>query len=226
SELGFFDLFDNKPKKPKLINVKEPDVNYVNYLKGKCGDSEKTRTLKEALLKLVDTKQIKKWTFLHSGLTEAITNVSHHAYPDSGHYKSCDKNWYLTGSFNKSTRRMKIVFYDQGIGIPKSLPASEIFEKVLSYISKLPLKGSDRWQDEVLLRAAVEMDRTSTYDTDRGKGLQDFQVFIDQLGSGSLSIISQKGLYKYTVKNDVSTIKTVNFKRPVYGTLIIWSVVL
>lgn len=158
---------------------------------------------------------------MHSGLTEAITNVSHHAYPDSEGYSTEDKNWYLTGSYNNETKELKIVFYDQGIGIPKSLPASEVWEKVLSVLSRLPVV--ERKRDEVLLKAAVELERTSTKESDRGKGLQDLLEFIRQRKNGYLSILSLKGLFKYSMSDGKEEIKTEHFDKPVSGTLIIWS---
>lgn len=161
---------------------------------------------------------------MHSGLTEAVTNVTHHAYPDEGKFSRRDKNWYLSGSFDEKQKVLKIVFYDQGIGIPKSLPASKVWEKALVILSKIPI--IDRKKDEVLLKAAVEMDRTSTGTNDRGKGLQDLLEFVKQRDNGYLSIISHKGLYKYSMKRGREKVKSVSFERSLLGTLIIWNVVL
>ncbi|MGC6744878.1 hypothetical protein ACP0HM_10080 [Escherichia coli] len=49
-----------------------------------------------------------------------------------------------------------------------------------------------------MLKAAVEIKRSSTGEEDRGKGLQDLLEFIKQRGEGYLSIMSGKGLYKYS----------------------------
>ncbi|HFR4115522.1 TPA: hypothetical protein ACHVKA_003550 [Yersinia enterocolitica] len=220
-DLGFFELF-NKSKGLEIDNSSliDSDVKFVKYLKGKCGDIEKTVVLKNEIIKVVGEK-VSKWVILQGGLSEAITNVSHHAYPANLGFKDQDKNWYLTGSYNEKDKVLKVVFYDQGIGIPKSLPASQMWERIVQFISKFT--NSDRKNDEVLLKAAVELDRTRTKESDRGKGLQDLLDFIKERGDGYLSIMSAKGLYKHEIKDGKTIIKTENFSMPVCGTLIIWS---
>lgn len=222
NELGFFDLFKHKPSN---INQFECNASHnrriVKYTKGRCGDNEQTRVLKENITHIIGD-EIKKWMFLHSGLSEAIVNVSHHAYPKKYGYSEIDKNWYYTASYNTFKKELKVVFYDQGIGIPKSLPASDFWEKILEFLSILPI--AERKKDEVLLKAAVELDRTRTEDSDRGKGLQDLMEFIRQRGEGYLSILSLKGLFKLEITNGRESIKSEHFDYPVCGTLIIWCV--
>jgi len=225
SELGFFDLFlvEESEKNDYVNSCSDTGISVVKYIKGRCKDKSKTRILKKCIGEIVGDK-INKWTFLDCGLSEAITNVSHHAYPIKYSYSEEDKNWYLTGSYNKDTSELKVVFYDQGIGIPKSLPASDIWETILTWFSAHP--AIDRKRHEVLLKAAVELDRTSTLDSDRGKGLQDLLEFVKHRGEGYLSIFSLKGLYKYSMENGKHKMKTEGFDQKIYGTLIIWSVVL
>lgn len=224
-ELGFFDLFKNN----KVIELDggladSSSLKVVRYIKGRCGDSEKARVLKQSLIGIVG-EEIKKWGFLHGGLTEAVTNVGHHAYLDGFGFSEDDKNWYLTGAFNESTKELKIIFYDQGVGIPRSLPESEIWERILKFFSGMSFteRAAAQKKDEILLKAAVELGRTSTNDSDRGKGLQDLLEFIKQRNNGYLSIISSKGLYKYELINGVEKIKTEGLKTALRGTLIIWN---
>lgn len=221
-ELGFFNLFLKSPiELCENSDTKPSNVNLVKYIKGKCGDNDKTRTLKKEITQIVG-EDILKWTFLHSGLTEAITNVTHHAYPDKYAFSESSKTWYLSGSYDRSTKILKVVFYDQGIGIPKSLPASQIWEKVLSSLSVIPL--ADRMKDAMLLKAAVQISRTSTGAPDRGRGLQDLLEFIKQRKDGYLSILSLKGLYKFMMNDGKEATKTEHFNNKILGTLIIWSV--
>ena len=222
TDLGFFDLFNNCNIEPNKEGFNTP-INLVKYIKGRCGDNCKIRTLKKEIVDVIG-EELCKWSFLHGGVTEAITNVSHHAYPDTKGYSENDKNWYLTGSYNEDNKELKIVFYDQGIGIPNSLPASHLWEKILTLLSSLP--AIDRKRDEVLLKAAIELERTSTGEMDRGKGLQDLLEFIRQRENGHLSILSLKGLFKYSMLNGREKIKTEHFSTPICGTLIIWSATL
>lgn len=219
-ELGFFDLFSNKDSF-ELEKEKEPSsIRFVKYLKGHLEDDEKTQLLKREIKRLVG-EDLGKWTFLYSGLSEAITNVVHHAYPNNKGYTEDDKKWYLTASYDSDNRIIKVVFYDQGVTIPGSLPDSKLHERILSYLAKLPL--AERKRDEQLLKAAVEIKRSSTGEEDRGKGLQDLLEFIKQRGEGYLSIMSGKGLYKYSQQNNKTEVKSLSFNLPVCGTLIVWS---
>ena len=222
TELGFFDLFQNNPLQDvSQLTNQSSDTSLVKYIKGECGDNAKTRQLKENIRHIVG-EGIDKWIFLNTGLTEAITNVTQHAYPES--QGSDEKNWYLSGGFNRKTKELKIVFYDQGVGIPKSLPASEVWERVLEHLSVFPL--AERKKDEVLLRGAVELDRTSTKATDRGKGLQDMLEFVKQRRNGYLSILSRRGLYRFSMTDGESQVKSEHFENPILGTLIIWKATL
>ncbi len=222
SDLGFFKLFATPPENINSVSQStKSDLKLVQYIKGNCGDVQKTRELRTRITNIVGD-HVSKWTFLRSGLDEAITNVSHHAYPDEYGFKNMEKTWYLTGSYSENTKELKIVFYDQGIGIPKSLPESEIWEKILGALSGVHPVGS--YKDEVLLKAAVQLDRTSTAINDRGKGLQDLLSFIRHRGQGYLSIMSLRGLYKCTINSGKEVVKSEHFENPLCGTLIIWTV--
>ncbi|MCW8108381.1 hypothetical protein OPS25_07735 [Alteromonas ponticola] len=224
-QLGFFDLFENKPKHISYSGGSQSQLDFVRYVKGSCGNleegKEKKKLLKKEIMKLVGDK-IDKWTILHSGLSEAVTNVTHHAYPAND---SCeDKSWYLTGSYNKQSKEMKIAFFDQGVGIPNSLPVSQIWEKVLDLFSKWNIPKAEFEKHATLLEAAVKIDRTSTEQNDRGKGLQDLLEFIRERKEGYLSIFSYHGLYKCWIKGGKEYSKAESMERPLFGTLIIWSV--
>tara|TARA_Y100000588_G_scaffold361778_1_gene422925 strand:- start:1774 stop:2919 length:1146 start_codon:yes stop_codon:yes gene_type:complete len=222
NDLGFFDLFDNKPNK-KCCSTHISEKKLVKYKKGICGEKGVTKALKNDVASIVGEK-VKQWTFLHSGLDEAITNVSHHAYPNPTATRTLKKTWFVTGSYHETKKELKIAFYDQGVGIPKTLPSSKIKEKVVEFLDRFP--SAERKKDEMLLKAAVEIDRTSTGNNDRGKGLQDLLEFIKQRQNGRLSIISGRGSYSYIVDNGNETNRTFHSKLPVHGTLIIWSVIL
>lgn len=222
-DLGFFDLFQNKTSFEIENKVDESSLRFVKYIKGQRDDSEKTKILRREINKLIG-EDIQKWNFLYDGLSEAITNVGHHAYPAHCHFEDIDKQWYMTGSYDSSSKILKVVFYDQGIGIPNSLPSSILYEKVLDFLAGFPkIKGM---RDATFLKAAVEVERTSTGEDDRGKGLQDLLEFVKQRGEGYLSIISQRGLYKFSVVNGKQSVKTESMAYPMLGTLIIWSTML
>jgi hypothetical protein len=219
NSLGFFNLFRKAQVSPPK-EKRESNVHFVQYLKGNHEDKD-YRALHVQLKEIIG-ERIKKWPLLHGGLDEAITNVCHHAYPTTLNVRDKDRNWYLTGAFNEETRELKIVFCDQGIGVPASLPTSKIWEKVLQSVSSLP--SANRRKHATLLKAAMEVSRTSTDKSDRGKGLPDMKEFIRQRGSGYLALLSGHGLYKLAVDGSQEKHKSDTLDLPIEGTMIIWKV--
>jgi hypothetical protein len=222
--LGFFDLFENKSGLPDISkNDKKKTLSVVRYIKGLCGDGSKIRCFKQRLVEIIGS-EIEKWTFLVCGLDEAITNVSHHAYPATFYVADENKCWYLSSGFCSESRELKVVFYDQGVGIQNTLPSSGIYEKVVSFLADINASLMRRKKDEVMLKAAMVVDRTSTGDEDRGKGLQDLLEFIKHRGDGYLSVLSGHALYKYSMSGGVEETKSASFKTEMQGTLLIWCV--
>lgn len=223
NDLGFFEIFGCAPYQSTDAH---PDISFLKYIKGRKRSNAHAQ-LKSRINDIAKV-HVDKWTFLRSGLNEAVTNVGHHAYPPGCDILIRDQNWYLSGAYNRSSGSLKIVFYDQGIGIPRSLPASKIKEVVLRWFSDKNIPNTERWSDANLLTAAMEARRTRTSQSDRGKGLQDLLDFVKKRGEGYLSVLSRKGLYKFTMKKGRKTpeTKTVSFDQPINGTLIIWKVFL
>jgi hypothetical protein len=225
-DVGFFNIFPGcKELTEDMTTGNESSLRVVQYIKGSSGEVEKHRVLKKSIADLVPGNNIPKWHFMATGISEAITNVGHHAYPEYSNVHDDDKNWYMGGSYDKSTNEMRIVFYDQGVSIPKSLPNSKIKEKALDALKKLTgSRTMSGLHDEALLQAAVQIDRTRTEANDRGKGLADLLNYIEQSKSGYISILSRKALYKFTYKDGSRSVKTERFRNPIEGTLIIWKV--
>jgi hypothetical protein len=215
TELGFFDLFDLQPP---VINQNASHIKSIKYFKGRKGNGEMAKQLRQEI-ESITGKALHKSTFLYSALSEAMTNVAEHAYP---HSFMKNEYWYMTGGFDTNTMELKVAFYDQGIGIPQSLPRSKLWERAKGFLASKGLTNDH----PSLIKAAVEMGRTKTDKEYRGKGLQDLLEFIRQRQEGYLSIFSLKGLYKYEQHGEKIHIKTEKMKHSIQGTLIIWSVTL
>jgi hypothetical protein len=223
SELGFFDLFERAPEMEILASDELSGRRLVSYIKGTFQEHSKPRMLEQRLRKIVGN-EIDEWEFLHTGITEAIINVTHHAYPEERNYTDIDKNWYLTGSYDEYSRQLKIVFYDQGVTIPSSLPASDWGEKILQFLSSNKiLEGKN---DSHLIRAAMEMSRSRTNEEDRGKGLQDILEFVKQRNNGYLAVVSKRGIFRLDVNGASEDTSTHGLRSPLEGTLIVWRVTL
>ncbi|MGD8230755.1 hypothetical protein [Vibrio sp. TRT 1302] len=223
-DLGFFDLFENKPDKKPAVNQHASDKRLVKYQKESCTPKGVTKTLKSSLHELIGS-DIDTWTFLHSGLEEAMTNVGHHAYPENCEHRPREKCWYLTGSYDLKSKELKVAFFDQGVGIPNTLETSKLKEKVQYYVSKIVTKDK-RQLERALLEASIEVGRTSTGEPDRGNGLPDLLEFIRQTGNGELSIYSSHGFYRLTIENQKEKKTTSALSLQMQGTLIVWRITL
>jgi len=157
---------------------------------------------------------------LFEGISEAITNVGQHAYPIKYFLK--DKNWWLSASYNFVSTKLHVIFYDQGVGIPKTLPTSEFYEDFKEFFSQ--------WTDSQKIKAAMELGRSATGRGERGKGLQNLVAFARAHREGQLSIYSLRGMFKQKFSYDglghQEEQELKDSKTSIGGTLIEWSVTL
>jgi len=157
---------------------------------------------------------IKKKVF--RALSEAMTNVNHHAYKTKSNvFGKHLGRWWMVATLSNRTRLFTLVFYDAGVGIPKTLPRRYPIELIRGALSLLPMIKPD---DGQMIHAAMELGRTRTAESNRGKGLIDLAKLIDTAAAGSMSIYSRNGSYAYT-----PTLEThKNHQGFIEGTLIEW----
>jgi len=215
-QMGYFELLGLAV--PSDITA-EGSTTFLKFLHGETGKDDPgklSKQLREGIEVMVG-QQIHRQE-LFDGLSEAITNVSHHAYP-MGHLVGGKKQWWLSASFDSDNRNLRVMFYDQGIGIPNTLPTSHFWESIKQYFH--------RWKDSQKIEAAMVYGRTSTTKPQHGKGLQSLQEFAKAYENGQLSIYSRFGLYRMVHSSDDRVIvRQQDHKRSAGGTLIEWSVTL
>ncbi|ARU06118.1 hypothetical protein CCO03_16860 [Comamonas serinivorans] len=161
-------------------------------------------------------KPIGKMVF--RALSEAMQNVHHHAYQKKQITRLGLKGrWWLGAQLSKRKNFFELTFYDAGVGIPKTLHRKYPLEHIRSILSLLPGMEPD---DAQMIKAAVELGRSRTNQSHRGKGLLDIHRLITTVGVGALTIFSRYGQYRYeplkggeAIRNDGAFIE---------GTLIKW----
>ena len=130
------------------------------------------------------------------------------------------KQWWLSASYDADARRLCVTFYDQGHGIPKTLPRSHWFEAIKDTFNS--------WTDSQKIEAATGIGRSSSGMEERGKGLQNLVEFAKVHSIGRLSIYSLHGMYSQSFTNDgkgmVQASARRDFDNSIGGTLIEWSV--
>jgi hypothetical protein len=214
-QMGYFELLNlEKPQIP----WPESNITFLPFKRGQVSEKDGGQLAKQLRIEIENMvgQKIKKH-FLFEGLSEAITNVGQHAYRDDGDY--CKKQWWVSASFDAGNRKLCVTFYDQGHGIPYTLPRSKFFELMKDAFNK--------WHDSEKIKAAMEIGRTSSGLAERGKGLQNLIEFAKAHRNGSLSIYSLKGVFmqRFTDGDSKPTELIIrDYENSIGGTLIEWSV--
>jgi hypothetical protein len=214
-QMGYFELLNigappniDPPKNTEFLRFKRGD----GYDRNSGFLAKQLRLEIEALVGFNIKKHL-----LFEGLSEAITNVGQHAYPDTSFGV---KQWWLSASYDREDRRLCVMFYDQGAGIPATLPTSDVVERLREYF--------DFWPDSKKIEAAMEVGRSATGSSERGKGLQNLVEFAKAHAEGRLSIYSLKGMYRMIASGEGDTQNVEILKRDnthsINGTLIEWEV--
>ena len=218
--LGILKMLNNNcsitPERSDVINWKTAS--------GEITDATKVGQILEEQSKLPKEKSKK----LYRGVSEAMTNVSQHAYlnlRDDGAKIVGDKGWWMF--CREEEDHISVAFCDLGVGIPITLPKTIEDNKEESLFKTIlqTLFGSDKdkYSDGELIRAAIEIKRSRTQKRHRGKGLLDMIKAIDNTQGGRLTILSNKGCYLYNLDNTIPSEDVKNYKDSIFGTLIIWS---
>ena len=205
-QMGFFDLL-NLDCAP---DVPSGDSLYVKFRSGTKVDGEAVEDLRQ--IDLEPFVSVPKERLLFAAVTEAMTNVVHHAYR-GGH--SGPEKWWLSAAHEAN--EVVILIYDQGAGIPKTLPLT-LGERMRDLVPERLAT-----HDGKLIEVAHQFSRSETRERHRGRGLQrDVRRYIEaHEGRGMYRVISGRG--EYTVPAGTGVEGRVNsLPRPLQGTLIEW----
>lgn len=143
---------------------------------------------------------------LYNALVESMNNVAEHAYPERRRNKLAYSEWWLLGYFDDAAREISFSFYDQGLGIPRTIRA-RLRHELRSGAS--------------LIREAVERGISRTKVSTRGKGLPSLKKFVDASVDGTLVISSHTSQCVFS-KGKPPLEQTWNI--PLSGTLITWNI--
>jgi hypothetical protein len=210
-QMGFFELLGMKRPEDPGIPINTTFLPFIrrNVTDARTSAGEMAKELRKQIESVAGVEIVKQLLF--EGLSEAITNVSQHAYSPTDHVR----DWWMSGAIDKGL--VIVSFYDHGRTIPGTLPASKIFEKIKDRFGG--------WNDGEKIRAAMEVGRSSTGIEGRGKGLQNFLQIIRHYPGSRLRIFSNRG--RLTVSNTPSGLvfESGVAESPLLGTLIEWQFV-
>ena len=191
-------------------------IRYVPFRTGTVADGETFERLRKSDLAPHVTVPYRHNLF--AAVTEAMTNVRYHAYKGISTI-GAPRNWWLSAMYDTKRGQFSVLIYDQGEGIPKTLPRN--FEE---YLGRLFTLESD---DAHLIEAAHDIRRTATKEEHRGHGMgTDIRAYARQIGSkATYRVISGRGSYTFRLdeNGDEDHLKKT-FPSRLEGTLIEWRV--
>ena len=158
---------------------------------------------------------------LFRGLVEAMNNVTKHAYDAELHRGHPVKKgqWWMAGYWDRQVREIGAFMYDQGVGIPATLPKHH--KNRLGEISKALGLGTT---DGELIKIATRLGETQTGRSWQGRGMADLKRFIDIVDDGHLRILSGRGNYLYIKNSDGISEHTSELSSHLGGTFIEWRI--
>ncbi|MEJ1422243.1 MAG: hypothetical protein Q2484_17125 [Candidatus Sedimenticola sp. (ex Thyasira tokunagai)] len=207
-QIGALDLLGQKPNIP----TDHPDVVNWRYAQGASVVGEKY----EEILGPYDgaiTEKLSEGLYL--GLTEAMTNTKHHAYPNTEEALHCNvesNEWWMFSQ--EKDGRLDVCFCDLGIGIPESLPEKKpgLWQSIMSKLGETITDGN-------IIEEAIQYSLSRTGHEYRGKGLKQLTSVLTNTEGGHLILHSNRGCYFH--ENGKTQI--YNYSDSVGGTLISWS---
>ena len=210
-EMGFFQLLETSGYVPNTGNsAYAPRRQFVKFRTGTTADGEAIHRLRQDDLDPV-VGELPRKAYLYAAVTEAMTNVVHHAYRAS----EPTRNWWLSAWHDQAAGEVAVMMFDQGIGIPKSLPRR--FMEVISVLG-----DPDHAK---LIRTAHDLSRTASGEEHRGHGLgRDVRGYLERIDcEGHYRVVSLEGEYVFERRLDGSQEHRLHrHPRPLNGTLIEW----
>lgn len=217
-DIGLFELVE--VSNPYTIVPVPTEEKYITLRSGQTVDLEKAVSdLEKEVSRIAITLNANP--LMYGGIEEAVTNVSQWAYQAFDQTKLENKlrnRWWFFASYNTVTGRMTLMVYDHGGGIPATVPISNWKEAIHGILDSAGIKD---WRDEEVIKAVMNLPRSSSGQNYRGKGLRKMKELLERFSKGTLKILSGYG--EYSVDQDKKeTVKA--HKYPIGGTLIVWEV--
>ncbi len=195
---GFLDYF----------HTRIPHSNNRDYVvrleRGKDADPKFAKKIREFTSEHIDVPN-KTLSDLYEIIVECMNNTAEHAF-DEG---AINPMWYLMAVFNKEKDEIKYTFLDAGAGIPATVRAKNIIERVFQ---KAKISDSD------LVESALEGEfRSRTGSDNRGNGLPEIKKAWKEKKISDLIVISRNAFV-------FAGRKSSNLERSFIGTTLIWKI--
>lgn len=127
----------------------------------------------------------------YDSLMEAILNSIHHAYPEDipGDGLPRVKRWWAGALVDRQEGYLYLVVYDQGVGIPATLPKRPWWQALRAIVPEL--------SDKALLDGALQLGRTGTGIPGRGNGMATMCRLTEKFDDAEVTFTSGRGQVTY-----------------------------
>jgi len=210
--LGIYKLLNHEsPTPPTGDNVVGWKVHHAQQVDGNIfGPPIETLGLKTELA-----------AQLFKGVSEAVTNVRHHAHlaqRKDGLKLPARQEWWMF--IHESDSKLYVAVCDLGIGIPRSLPIQHGWPAVSHALHVM--FGQQKRTDGRLIKAALRLGRTRTDSEHRGMGFTDMIAVLSTMPESRMVIYSNHGALTYNGSVQPPALETHTFKNSVLGTIVVW----
>jgi hypothetical protein len=191
----------------QTFHIKPTDETVIHWrtTEGKGADGEKYEPILGSYDTALDAKLSEG---LYLGLTEAMTNTCHHAYPDG----LPDTEWWMFSQIKNDW--LTVAICDLGVGIPATI---HIKQPLVWKVIHRAYKG--KATDANIMDATIRLKKTRTRKGYRGKGLTQLANVVDRAQNGAgFFIYSGKGCYAKSSRG----VKLYDYKTSIGGTVITW----
>ncbi len=166
---------------------------------------------------------------LFRSVSEALTNVTQHAYGEprkDGTGVEADKGWWMF--VRQEPDDLSVVFCDLGLGVPYTVErldehASWLVQRLSSVARAV---GVHKHKDGETIQVTVEEKQSRFKAEHRGNGFGNMLESILAAGTGQLVIYSNRGAFRYNLKNGAEDTFTRNFAKSICGTVVLWQIAL
>lgn len=203
-QVGYWEYFAGFEWKSEANNSKV-------FLKHRFGNRTSGKTVNELIGHFLPEAKLsgEARKALYTAIVECMDNVMKHAYPIEEMSSHFYCQWWLLGYRDSKTHEISFCFFDQGLGIAKTI-RTRLKDRLG------PLSADD---SALIVKAVVDGHYSSTKDPTRGRGLPTLKRFVDQAEAGELMIVSRQSRCIFWKNN----CKEVDFRVKLGGTLIAWT---
>lgn len=219
TSMGFFSLLGTPGQRQRPAAPPGKRLEYwLPFTSGSTTEGALAKRLRGRLERHIGSFSPELKAALYRPLIEAMKNSAEHAYPD-GEYSDAvlrmlGRRWWMFGVAEAGERKIKVIFLDQGITIPASLPKSWMWQTIAAIIQNLGDDDSQR----IVTAAAYGRSRHAGQ-KHRGKGLHNIVELASQHPENRLRIISRHG---YCTVQGNGAMQRQNRAEGLNGTLIEW----